>query len=83
MNKKEEFLNEELQTKSEFRMTVWADTHKSTWDCIGAGKMCLKEINGQLYEDKEFIDPITKEKTVYQARVYTGKVKLKSEIFCP
>jgi len=25
-------------------VSVWADTHKTTIDNIGAGRMCLKEI---------------------------------------
>ena len=42
----EEYLTKELQTKSEFRINVWADTHKAHIDNIGSGRMCLKEIAG-------------------------------------
>lgn len=79
----EQFLTEELQTKSEFEVSVWADTHKMTIDSIGAGKMCLSHIgdNGIGYQDLEFVDPLTKEKTLYQARVYTGTIKLSSSFW--
>ena len=44
--KLEVYLQEELQTKSEFYVSVWADTHKMTIDNIGGGKMCLANIAG-------------------------------------
>lgn len=63
----EEYLTDELATKSEFSVTVWADTHKTTIDNIGCGKMCLSAIagHGVSYQDQEFIDPVSKEKYTY------------------
>ena len=48
-------------------MSVWADTHKMTIDNIGSGKMCLSHIgeNGVAYQDLDFVDPLTKQKTLY------------------
>ena len=65
--KLEEYLSKDLQTKSEFQVNVWADTHKAHIDNIGAGRMCLKEIAGHNvnYQDQEFVDPATKKKDVY------------------
>jgi hypothetical protein len=73
-------LAEELQTKSEFYIQVWADTHKTTIDNIGQGSMCLALIQkeGDGYIDQEFYDPVRKEKHTYQSRVYTGPIKLDS-----
>ena len=78
--KLEDYLIEELQTKSEFSASVWADQHKMTIDNIGMGKMCLAQIasHNVKYEDLEFVDPSTKEKYQYQARVYTGTIRLQS-----
>lgn len=45
-SKFEDFLTKELQTKSEFQINVWADTHKANIDNIGSGKMCLANIAG-------------------------------------
>jgi len=58
------YLAEELQTKSEFQIQVWADTHKTTIDNIGMGTMRLSMIasNGDGYVDHEFYDPVKKEK---------------------
>ena len=49
-------------------------------DNMGGGKMCLAHIASPKvkYEDQEFIDPITKDKTPYQARVYKDNIKLTS-----
>lgn len=51
-----------------------------TIDNIGSGKFCLSHVadNGVAYQDLEFVDPATKEKITYQARVYTGNIKLNS-----
>jgi len=70
-------------TKSEFEVSVWADTHKMTIDNIGSGFMCLSHIgdNSVSYLDLDFVDPLTKEKTLYQARVYTGTIKLSSSFW--
>lgn len=70
-------------TKSEFQIQVWVDTYKSHIDSIGAGKMCIANIasHSVQYEDQEFIDPITKSKEVYQARVYKGNIRLTSSFW--
>ena len=56
-----------MQTKSEFQVTVWADNHQATILNLGSGKMCLSGIaEGNVkYEDREFIDEVTKEKKIY------------------
>lgn len=46
-SKFEQFLTEELQTKSEFEVSAWADTHKMTIDNLGSGRMCLSHISDQ------------------------------------
>jgi hypothetical protein len=65
--KLEKYLQEELQTKSEIQVTVWADTHKATIESMGSGKICISNIgnSGNKYEDLEFQDPITKSVTKY------------------
>lgn len=40
-----EFLNDELETKSEVTINVWADTGKPTLENLGSGKVCLKQIH--------------------------------------
>jgi len=79
----EQYLTDELQTKSEYEVSVWADTHKMTIDNIGSGRMCLSHIaeNQVQYQDLDFTDPLTKEKTQYQARVYTGTIRLSSSFW--
>jgi hypothetical protein len=49
----EQYFIEELQTKTEFQVIVWADTNKLTIENIGSGKMCLSHIasNTVKYED--------------------------------
>jgi hypothetical protein len=63
----EKFLTKELSSKSEFELTVCADTYKMNIDNMGGGKMCLSHIASPKvkYEDQEFTDPITKDKTPY------------------
>ena len=55
----EQYLTEELLSKSEVEICVWADTHKMTIDNIGSGKICLSNIgnNNVQYQDLDFIDP--------------------------
>jgi hypothetical protein len=79
----EQYFIEELQTKTEFQVIVWADTNKLTIENIGSGKMCLSHIasNKVKYEDHEFTDPVTREKYPYQARVYTENVTLLSSFW--
>jgi hypothetical protein len=43
-DKLEKFLTKELQSKSEFEITVWADTYKMNYDNMGGGKLCLSGI---------------------------------------
>lgn len=45
--------------------------------------MCISQIAGHSvkYEDQEFTDPVTKEKYLYQARVYTGTIRLQSSFW--
>lgn len=52
-------------------------------DSLGQSKLCLSHIadNSVKYEDKEFIEPITKKKSQYQARVMTATVKLTSSFW--
>ena len=49
-----------------------------TIDNIGNGKVCLSHIaeNNNNYQDLDFVDPLTKQKTTYQARVHTEVLKL-------
>ena len=66
-DKVERYLTEELGTKTEFEISVWADTCKMTIDNIGNAKVCLSHIgeNNNNYQDLEFVDPLTKTKTNY------------------
>jgi hypothetical protein len=47
-----EFLSDELATKSEIVLNVWADTGKSNLENLGSTKVCLREIHFQKFEDK-------------------------------
>ena len=73
-------MTEELQTKSEFHVTVWADTFKMHKDNMGGGSMCLSALGqtGVKHEDRDFVDPTTKEKTSYTARVHRDNIRLTS-----
>ena len=73
-------MTEELQTKSEFQVSVWADNHQATILNMGSGRMCLSGIadSNVKYEDREFFDEVTKEKKIYQARVSTKTVRLQN-----
>lgn len=42
----ENYIQNELQTKSEFQVIVWADNHQANILNLGAGKMCLSGIAG-------------------------------------
>ena len=79
----EKYMTEELATKEEFEVCVWADTHKQAIESLGMGKMCISHISdtGVKYEDMEFVDHITREKNIYQARVYTGTIRLTTSFF--
>lgn len=76
-----EFLSDELATKSEIVLNVWADTGKSNLENLGSSKVCLREIHFQKFEDKQFTDDRTKQKISYQCRVYTATTKLQSAFF--
>jgi hypothetical protein len=80
---KEKYLTKELQSKSEFEVTVWADTFKMYKHNMGGGKACLKDIASSKakVEDVEFIDPISQEKTTYQTRVFHGNIRLESSFW--
>lgn len=79
-SKLEIFLTEELQTKSEFHITVWADTSKMNLENMGGGSMCLDALGatGVKHEDLEFVDPTTKDRTSYTSRVHTDSIRLSS-----
>jgi len=57
-----EFLNDELETKSELVFNVWADTGKLNLENLGACKVCLAALHNQKFEDKTFVDERTKQK---------------------
>ena len=61
-------------------VSVWADTNKAVIDNLGVGKMCVSNIANKktAYQDMEYFDPSTKESITYQARVYTGTMRLSS-----
>ena len=40
-----DFLSDELATKSEIIVNVWADTGKSNLENLGSSKVCLREIH--------------------------------------
>lgn len=55
-----EYLNDELETKSELIFNVWADTGKLNLENLGSTKVCLSSLHAQKFEDKSFIDERTK-----------------------
>ena len=50
---------------------------------MGCGKMCLSNIASNLvkYQDIEFTDPTTRIKYTYQARQFTGSIRLQSSFW--
>lgn len=40
-NRMADFINDELETKSELTFNVWADTGKTTLENLGSAKVCL------------------------------------------
>lgn len=78
----EAYLLEELKSNPELEINVWADLQKMSIDSMGSAKVCLSQIaNNVQYQDREFVDPISKKKTVYQARVHNETVKLQSSFW--
>ena len=73
-----EYLNDELETKSELVINVWADTGKATLENLGCGRICLQQLHFQKFEDKHFTDERTKQKIGFQCRVYSTTLKLQS-----
>ena len=49
-----DFLNDELETKSEIIFNVWADTGKMTLENLGSARVCLSVLHSQKFEDKMF-----------------------------
>lgn len=55
-----DWLNDELETKSEVLINVWADTGKTNLENLGSAKVCLQVLHFQKFEDKMFTDERTK-----------------------
>lgn len=55
-----DFMNEELETKSEIIINVWADIGKPNIENLGSTRICLANLHGRPYEDKIFTDERTK-----------------------
>ncbi len=51
-----EFLSDELETRTEVIINVWADTGKGNLENLGSAKVCLQQIHYQGFEDKVFTD---------------------------
>lgn len=47
-----DFLNDELETKSEIIFNVWADTGKLNLENLGSTRVCLSVLHSQKFEDK-------------------------------
>ena len=60
-----EYLNDELETKSELIFNVWADTGKLNLSNLGSAKVCLSVLHSQKFEDKSFVDDKTKQKITF------------------
>lgn len=76
-----EFISDELETRTEIILNIWADSGKNNLDNLGSAKVCLQQLHYQSFEDKIFEDQKTKQKISYQCRVYTTQVKLQSAFF--
>lgn len=57
-----DYLNEELETKSEIIVNVWADIGKPNLENLGACRICLANLHSMKFEDKQFVDERTKQK---------------------
>lgn len=57
-----DYLNDELETKSEITFNVWADTGKINLENLGSAKVCLSALHACSHEDKVFTDERTKQK---------------------
>jgi hypothetical protein len=57
-----DFLNDELETKSEIIFNIWADTGKVHIENLGSARVCLAVLHNQKFEDKVFEDQRTKQK---------------------
>ena len=60
-----DFLNDDLETKSDIIFNVWADTGKANLENLGSAKVCLSVLHSQKFEDKMFVDERTKQKVSY------------------
>ncbi|TNV87010.1 hypothetical protein FGO68_gene4983 [Halteria grandinella] len=78
-----EYLNDELATKSEIQVNIWADTQsgKGQLENLGSARLCLGQIHYQKFEDKYYTDERTKQKHSFQCRVYSTTLKLQSAFY--
>ena len=71
---------QELRTKPEVVVTVWADPANGQKAIIslGAGRVPLNKMANAGFQDRVFTDPKTRQKIGYQARVLFDKTVLRS-----
>ena len=71
---------EELRTKPEIVVNVWADPAQDKKDIqsVGMAKVPLNKFVSAQFQDRQFKDPKTRQTVNYQARVLFEKATLKS-----
>ena len=71
---------QELRTKPEILLTVWADPANGQKAIIslGACTIPLSEISNAAFQDRDFTDPKTRQKINFQSRVLFKKAMLDS-----
>ena len=75
-------IQQEVRTKPEITITVWADpaNGKKAIMSLGKATVPLSKMANAEFQDRKFVDPKTRQKIEYQSRVLFDKAVLKSAI---
>ena len=73
-----DILTEELHTKPEVIVSVWADGHNGQIESLGTSRVPLSKLGNCKFVDRSFIDQSTRENVLYQTRVLYENARLTS-----
>lgn len=73
-----DLITEELRTRPEIKIEVWADPSTKEIISLGAGSILLRSIANAPFQDRTFTDKKTRERVDYQSRVHNEGVRLSS-----
>ncbi len=64
-----EKITEELTTKPEIQISVWADGHNGQFESLGTCRVELCKIQNKKFVDRKFVDSKTRRQITFQTRV--------------